>query len=224
MTHYLEFRITASVAISWSTATTATTFTIVTTITWSIVAIITITWLSNITICLRITSTASTFSSFLNNDVISMTHTYNPLYEDLTRDRRTEKLIHNRFREKNWKSGPMRINNYGRLTPGQRSLGWTAIHGRTRWLIPDESPVKMSETYSCLFLFDIELKFIKEDIIFILKGFTSCFFFCECDESKTSSRSSGVTQVHSYMFHLTEFTKNGLVNQLDQLPWIPGRS
>ena len=70
----------------------------------------------------------------------------------------------------------------------------------------------MSETYSCLFLFDIELKFIEEDIIFILKGFTSCFFFCECDESKTSSRSSGVTQVHSYMFHLTEFTKKGLVN------------
>lgn len=95
---------------------------------------------------------------------------------------------------------------------------WISAVTHLKWVIPDESPLRMSETYSCLFLFDIELKFIEEDIIFILKGFTSCFFFRECDESKTSSRSSGVTQVHSYMFHLTEFTKNGIVNRLSQLP------
>ena len=91
------------------------------------------------------------------------------------------------------------------------------LGGLQWWLIWNESPLRMSETYSCLFLFDIELKFIEEDIIFILKGFTSCFFFRECDKSKTSSRSSGVTQVHSHMFHLTEFTKKWVS------PWIPGR-
>ena len=75
MTHYLEFRITASVAIAWSTATTTTTVAIVTTITWSIIAIISITWLSIITIWLWITSSSTTFTSFLNYDIINMTHT-----------------------------------------------------------------------------------------------------------------------------------------------------
>ena len=73
-------------------------------------------------------------------------------------------------------------------------------------------------SYSCFFLFDIELKFIEEDIIFILKGFTSRLFLCECDESKTSSRSSGVAQVHSYMLHLSEFTKKICVQDIFDAP------